>query len=304
MNHIALLFFNNLFQFTESRKKVKWRVCKFENSKTQNCHAELVEACQCYLGMDNGHIKNFKPKTNNQTMKKLLLFILVSLLFIPKSTSQNDGVIAAAAGLAAVGAIILSVDQMKEQAELNATEWLLNNQPSITSFSLKTLDFDGKKAKDMSAVSLITYKIQEFELAEKPKLDGKKYVLFGFTSIGWISDYGVNFNKVRWQLVDTDEWLKMMTAYVKTASSERNDSSIQEELRSGKIVNRGVKGRSGVSIPFYKLEGDMYTVSDYSNSMKLVYNERSLGIYLKETSNLVQIGRGDIIKIHDFFFAD
>lgn len=237
-------------------------------------------------------------------MKKLFLFLLVSLVFIPKSTSQNEGVVAAAAGLAAVGAIIVSVDQMKEQAELTATEWLLNNRPNMTSFSLKTLDFDGKKAKDMSAVSLITYKIQEFELAEKPKLDGKKHVLFGFTSIGWISDYGVDFNRVRWHLVDADEWLNMMTAYVKTASSERNDSSIQEELRNGKIVNRGVKGRSGVSIPFYKLEGDMYTVSDYNNMMKLIYNERSLGIYLKETSNLVQIGRDDIIKIHDFFFAD
>jgi hypothetical protein len=29
-----------------------------------------------------------------------------------------------------------------------------------------------------------------------------------------------------------------------------------------------------------------------------------LGIYLKETSDLVQIGRGDIIKIHDFFYGD
>lgn len=237
-------------------------------------------------------------------MKKLLLFLLVSLACIPKVTSQNEGIVAAAVGLAAVGAIIVSVDQMKEQAELTATEWLLNNRPNITSFSLKTLDFDGKKAKDMSAVSLITYKIQEFELAEKPKLDGKKYVLFGFTSAGWISDYGVDFNKVRWDLVDADEWLNMMTAYVKTASSERDTNSIEAALRNGKIVNRGVKEGSSVAIPFYKLEGDMYTVSDYNNAMKLVYNERSLGIYLKETSNLVQIGRDDIIKIHDFFFAE
>lgn len=237
-------------------------------------------------------------------MKNLFIFLLISCLFVPKSQAQNDGVIAAVAGIAAVGAIAISINQMKEQAELTATEWLLNNEQNMTSFSLKTLDFDGKKAKDMSTVSLITYKIQEFELAEKPKLDGKKYVLFGFTSGGWISDYGVDFNKVRWHLVDAEEWLNMMVAYVKTASSERDDTSIKERLRSGKIVNRGVSERMKTTIPFYKLEGDMYTVSDYNDLMKLVYNERSLGIYLKQTSNLVQIGRGDIIKIHDFFSSE
>ncbi|NGX85337.1 hypothetical protein [Aequorivita sp. KMM 9714] len=237
-------------------------------------------------------------------MKKLLLFSLVTLVFVPKTFAQNDGLVAAAAGLAAVGAAIVSVDNMKEQAELTATEWLMNNRPDITSFSLKTLDFDGKKAKDMSAVSLITYKIQEFQLAEKPKLDGKKYVLFGFTSHGWINEYGANFSKVRWYLIDSHEWMNMMTAYVKTASSERDDTSIKETLRSGKIVNRGVNSRTNESISFYKLDGDMYTVRDYNESMKLVYNERSLGIYLKQTSDLVQIGRNDIIKIHDFFYSE
>lgn len=237
-------------------------------------------------------------------MKKNFLFLLLAILLIPKAKAQDDGLVAAVTGIAAIGAIAISIKQMEEQAELKATEWLLNNEPDMTSFSLKTLDFDGKKAKDMSAVSLITYKIQEFELAEKPKLDGKKFVLFGFTSHGWISDYGVDFTRVRWHLIDEQEWMNMMVAYVKTASSQTDDSSIKEKLRNGKIVNRGISERSKTTIPFYKLEGDMYTVTDYNPMMKLVYNERSLGIYLKETSNLVQIGRGDIIKIHDFFFAE
>ena len=48
----------------------------------------------------------------------------------------------------------------------------------------------------------------------------------------------------------------------------------------------------------------MYVVNDYSVKLKLIYNERSLGIFLKETRDLVQIGRGDIIEIHDFFFDE
>tara|TARA_B100000780_G_C20983117_1_gene392946 strand:- start:80 stop:226 length:147 start_codon:yes stop_codon:yes gene_type:complete len=46
----------------------------------------------------------------------------------------------------------------------------------------------------------------------------------------------------------------------------------------------------------------MYVVTDYSDRLKLIYNERSLGVFLKETRDLVQIGRGDIIEIQEFFF--
>ncbi|PKA82444.1 hypothetical protein ATE92_0573 [Ulvibacter sp. MAR_2010_11] len=239
-------------------------------------------------------------------MKKITVLLLLALLLVPKAQAQDKGagIVAAVAGLAAIGGAIVAVEQMKEQAELKATEWVLNYQPEMTSFSLKTLDFDGKKGKDMSATSLITYKIQEFQLAEKPELDGKKFVLFGFTSYGWVNEYGVDFSKVRWMIIDAEEWLNMMAVYVKTASSERDEASIKERLRNGKIVNRGVKERFDTTINFYKMEGDMYTVRNYNDAMKFVYNERTLGIYLKETQNLVQIGRDDIIKIHDFFYGE
>ena len=240
-------------------------------------------------------------------MKKLLLILIVITYLIPnQSTAQNDGAVAAAAvgGLLAIGAGIAAIEQMKEEAELTATEWIMSNHPEFSAFSLKTLDFDGKKLKDMSSVSVMTFKIQQFQPADKPVLDGKKEVLFGFTSHGWISEYGIDFEKVRWYLIDEFEWLNMMTAYVKVASNEKVEKTIKEILLKGKVVNKGVKDKSKLVIPFYKLEGDMYVITDYSNNMKLVYNEKSLGIYLKETMNLVQIGRGDIIKIHDFFFEE
>ena len=237
-------------------------------------------------------------------MKRFALLIVLAVYLSPKVQAQNDGLLGAVAGLAAIGGAIVAVEQMKEQAELKATEYVLNAYPEMTSFSLKTLDFDGKKGKDMASASLITYKIQEFALAEKPELDGEKFVLFGFTSYGWVNEYGVDFSKVRWFMIDTPEWLNMMTAYVKTASSEQDDPNIRAILKSGKIVNRGVKEGSKTVIPFYKMNGDMYTIRDYNDAMKFVYNERSLGIYLKETHNLIQIGRDDIIEIHEFFFGE
>ena len=240
-------------------------------------------------------------------MKRTIILIITIILFVPQNIkSQNDGaaVAAVAGGLLAIGAGIAAVEQMKEHAELTATEWFLTNHPEYSKFSLKTLDFDGKKLKDMSATSVITFKIREFDMnGDEPEF-GKKLVLFGFTSFGWINEYGINFDKVKWFLIDSDEWMNMMTSYTKIASGEKNEGTIREALENGKVVNRGVKVKNGEGIDFYKIGGDMYLVTDYSPEMKFIYNERSLGIYLKETMNLIQIGRGDLIKIHEFFFED
>ena len=238
-------------------------------------------------------------------MKQIITLLIIILSILPQNLkAQDDGaaIAAVAGGLLAIGSGIAAVEQMKEQAELTATEWFLTNHPEHTKFSLKTLDFDGKKLKDMSSTSVITFKIQDFEIInEDPEL-GKKFVLFGFTSFGWINEYGIDFDKVRWFLIDSDEWMNMMLSYSKVASGEKNENIIREALINGKVVNRGIKTKKGEDIDFHKIDGDMYLVTDYSPDMKFIYNERSLGIYLKETMNLIQIGRGDLIKIHEYFF--
>jgi len=239
-------------------------------------------------------------------MKKLFILLMIVSTLVPnkvQAQKNNGAAVAAVGGLLAIGAGIAAVKQIEERAELIATEWLLTNQPEITSFSLETLDFDGVKLKDISSVSVILFNIQEFEPQDKPILNGKKQVLFGFTSHGWINQQGIDFNKVKWKLIDEVEWMNMMTSYVKVASNVKDEKNIKEILREGTIVNKGVKTKSKLTIPFFELSGDMYVVSDYSEDMKLVYNERSLGIFLKETKDLVQIGRSEIIKIHEFFLG-
>lgn len=239
-------------------------------------------------------------------MKKSILLILIALLIIPfNSKAQDEAAVAAVAGgLLAIGAGIAAVEQMKEQAELTATEWLLKNHSEFDKFSLKTLDFNGKKLKDLSATSVISYKIKKFKIeGDEPKF-GEKRVLFGFTSYGWVSEYGINFDKVKWLLVDKEEWLNMMTTYTKLASNIDNDDVIREALKNGKVVNKRIKVKNGDNIDFFKMDGDMYLVANYSPDMKFIYNERSFGIYLKETMNLIQIGRGNLIDIHEFFYDE
>ncbi|TLF44835.1 hypothetical protein [Maribacter aurantiacus] len=240
-------------------------------------------------------------------MKKLTFFLLSILLLsnLNMKAQDNGAAIAGAvAGIAAIGAGIAAVEQMKEQAELSATEWFLTHHPEFNQFSLKTLDFDGKKLKDMSTTSVITFKIQEFDIYNDEPLLGEKSVLFGFTSYGWINEYGIDFNKVQWFLINNEEWMNMMTAYSKVASGVENESIIRDALTNGKVLNRGIKGKKGQDVDFYKIDGDMYLVTDYSDDMKFIYNERSLGIYLKKTTDLVQIKRNSIIEIHEFFFDE
>ena len=112
----------------ESRKFIFFRFNKFDGRVATN--ASLIK----------------QPNFNK--MRKLIPLLIIVLILIPKKVeAQNNGTaaVAAIAGIAAIGAGIFAVDQMKEQAELKATQWILNNHPELTSFSLKTLAFDGKK---------------------------------------------------------------------------------------------------------------------------------------------------------------
>lgn len=239
--------------------------------------------------------------------KKLTSFLIILLLLSSKSTqAQSNGanVAAVATGIMAIGAGIMAIEDMQERTELTATQWLLANHPEISNFSLKTIDFNGKKAKDMSRTTVLTFKIQEFTPKDNPELNGKKQVLFAFTSYGWINEQGIDFSKVTWYLVDKEEWTKMMVAYAKVSSDEKNESIIKEKLTNGVIVNRGIRVKSKLEIPFFKLEGDMYITTDYSDEMKLIYNENSLGIFIKKTQDLVQMRRSTLIDIQDFFYPN
>lgn len=239
--------------------------------------------------------------------KRLLLTLIILLNFLPKNGQAQNNAAAAAAvvgGVAAIGAGIMAIEDMQERMELTATQWLLSNHSEISNFSLKTIDFNGKKAKDLSKTTVLTFKIQEFTPTDNPELNGKKQVLLAFTSYGWINEQGIDFNKVSWYLIDQEEWTKMMVAYAKVSSKEKNEDTIRQKLVSGLIVNRGVKVKGKLEIPFFKLEGDMYLTIDYSNEMKLVYNENSLGIFIKKTQDLVQMRRSTLIDIQEFFYPN
>jgi len=224
-------------------------------------------------------------------MKKNLLFIILISLFIPKNmqAQKAEGIAAAAGGLLAVGGAIAAVEQLKEQLEQVAVEQVLTEYPYLEDFKLKTSSLDGTKAKDLSSVGVLTFEITN-------RKNNEKFILFAFSSNGWANEYGVDFSKLLWKNFDKKQWNDLMKAYIITASGE---TLSDQEVSESKIVNKGVKQGSKFIVEFDKIGGDVYLTSDYSDEFKIVFNERSLGLFLKSTSDLIQIGRKAIIKAHE-----
>tara|TARA_Y100000739_G_scaffold57124_1_gene46834 strand:- start:87 stop:809 length:723 start_codon:yes stop_codon:yes gene_type:complete len=236
-------------------------------------------------------------------MKKLFTLVLIAVMLFPSSakSQNNDGAAAAAAGILAIGAGIAAVEQLKEQLEQKAVEEVLTAYPNLINFELKTGSLKGTKMKDLSSVGIVTFEIKDIDTSNK-------YVLFAFLSNGWSNQFGVDYSKLKWKLFSKNEWNKLMQAYIKTAS--KIEISV-EDVASSKIVNRGVQQNKKYIIEFSKIKGDVYYTSDYSEEFKIVFNERSLGLYLKQTNpdefrtggprgDLVQIRRNSIIRAHSF----
>lgn len=229
-------------------------------------------------------------------MKKTILILLIAGMFMPKQVTaqNNDGVAAAAAGLLAIGGAIAAIEQIKESLEQVAVEQVLTAYPYLVNFELKTGSLKGTKLKDLSSVGVITFEITDRD-------SGKKYVLFAFTSQGWANEYGVDFSRLMWKNFTLDKWNKLMQNYIQTASGVE---LTMDEVAQSKIVNTGVKQGSKFILKFDKIGGDVYLTSDYSDEFKIVFNERSMGLYLKATRDLVQVRRKAIIKAHEHLNED
>ena len=236
-------------------------------------------------------------------MKWFLIISLVLIILTPSkiSSQNNDGAAAAAAGILAIGAGIAAIEQLKEQLEQKAVEEVLTAYPDLINFELKTGSLKGTKMKDLSSVGIVTFEIRDLDTS-------KRYVLFAFLSNGWSNQFGVDYSKLKWKLFSKNEWNKLMQAYIKTAS--KTEISI-EEVAQSRIVNKGVQKDKKYIVEFSKIKGDVYYTSDYSDEFKIVFNERSLGLYLKQQNpdefrkggprgDLVQIRRKSIIRAHSF----
>ena len=145
--------------------------------------------------------------------KALILTIILGVMFNQKSVyAQKTGEVV---GLAAAGALVgaigisLAIEQYKEQLELHATEYILDKHPDFTRFRLSVLDLEGVKLADLSNISCVTFSLQ----IVKP-MSNEKRVLFIFLSKGWINQNGIDFTRVRYNLINKEEWSNLLFTYL------------------------------------------------------------------------------------------
>jgi len=259
-----------------------------------------------------------KSKKLKPMKRSYLILLILILIFKPKHNyAQDEGAAVAAAAILAIG-VIASMENAEEQLELGATEWVLKNT-NMTQFNIETIVMEGSKVSDISRSSFVPFKLYEYEIIDSP--DGtyefnivSRYVLMMYAFPGFITDAGIDFSKVRYELIDKTTWFKRMKGYI-IAASNADPLTIDNALENGTILSKGVtasiKNSSGrpygnnysgddLIIRFYKLDGDSYLVSEFSDDNKYLYNEKSLGIFHKETERLFQVKTLSVRRITDF----
>ena len=230
--------------------------------------------------------------------------LFASLIFLnnPVKAQDNSATAAVAGALIGIGAAVASIEAIDESFEYYASQYILSNHPEINGFELKVFDITAKKSDDESKTILRVFKLEEIKPTKDKIQTVKRRILLAFTSNGFQNENGVNYSIPQFFLLTTAEWAGIFKTYVSLASG--NESIYENDLLRGVIARGGFveEGSTKPKIPFYKLTGDMYLVSDYNDKFKIIYNERTLGIFLKQTQDLVQLKREVLNDIHKYLF--
>ncbi len=267
-------------------------------------------------------------------MKKLLILIIV-LSNIKYTNAQDGDGLAAALGIAAVvGTAIASQENLEEQFEYMAANYILGERPEISEFSLKVIKTSTGTSKDESNVSIIPFGLVDCS----NKVDDKcSYeIIMMNLSRGWWNEYGVDFTKVQFYTYTYEQMLDFFQKYLnlvspvpfksiygipiltksKKQAKDQSESYLiagKEWYKTGeyknflqlKFSNSGLTAVENytdkIVFPFKKLKlGDTYLVGSYNDEFKLVYNEKRIGLYNLNNKELSQLNNSTLVEIQKF----
>ncbi len=145
-----------------------------------------------------------------------VFLLLLSFGFGRDCRAQNavDAIVPAVMAAAVVAAI--TIETVTESLEVEGTRYMLANHPEIDVFNLKVMDWAGKKLSDAAVMRLVAFSVKEVDI-DAFEVSGRK-VLLMFTSPGWINQEGVNFEKVRFELLGKEDWDEWMMRYLSLAT--------------------------------------------------------------------------------------
>jgi hypothetical protein len=270
----------------------------------------------------------------------LLIFTILISRTSYSQKNDNSGLILAGAGLLAAGvSAAVIVEQYKEYIELNATEYLLSKYQDNTRISVSILDFEGVKLNDFSNTSCVSFRVTMRNTGENVDkkyvllmFTNKGWINDFGVNLSLVNYY--LFDKIEWnKMISTyinlaieNPRLKIInfttvpaltsinSSYYKENDSNyvkitKNNNSSEFYLIKYKPIEKLELSNTGIQVPdvswqlktdFIELNGDSYLIQDYSNDFKIIYNEKTLGVFLKSTKSLSQLKRSTLNKIHEF----
>ena len=158
------------------------------------------------------------------TMKKLLLILLITL-FIPKesySQKKNNSDVTVAA-LTAIGAglsIWAAVEDHKEYYESIATDFVITNYPQYKEFRLKVFQLGGKKGTDRGGMNVLPFSF--VELKEGLPTSNRQLILLFTGSEKW-NNFGIVYKDFAFKMINVSEWNEILTSYSQLSSPVKED---------------------------------------------------------------------------------
>jgi len=250
------------------------------------------------------------------------------------SGSKENAVIVGAAAAAIAGGLATAaiIHQIKEQLEYEAIQHVLLNMSDLTEFELKHFGWEAKKWSDLSSTTNIPFIVRPkggdpfillmvtshgwinesgifFNRIHFEKLDRGRWNSFisaYLTAAGHVpvtnseSIPGFTRNPNRTLTAQINSAGRKVLKIGKTRWGHVADFSIayvDEIAGSGLTVWRDKAKISKINFPFQKLNGDEYRVKDVDSNTRIVYNEKSMGIFFKHTTELVQLKPNMISRI-------
>jgi len=250
---------------------------------------------------------------------KSYIFLFITIIMPFNAQSQNGNAEAAALGVAslamiAVGGLSMN-ERLKDIAELKAAEYLLSEGKEGENFTLKVLDLNANSGAVNYHSGVITY-----TLTVNQKLAGVNYDVRGNTIVKYgggdkfvvmyinihkrLNEFGTPLDEDYWLILNFEEWLDLLAEYVIMASWQKDKNAIKEILRDAKVSSKGVAPKNGQKISYQIIDENTYIPKDYNDEIKILFNEKSLGIYVKKSKDLVLLGSEYISRIQDFFIKD
>lgn len=77
-------------------------------------------------------------------------------------------------------------------------------------------------------------------------------------------------------------------------------TTITSNLVKYKNIDSSGKVKEDIAFPLSKYQGDTYLLKDFSPEFKIIYNENSMGLYIKSLNKLVQLKRSTVNLINSY----